>query len=1273
MSSMNNQKISTTLPKVEYIAHISDVHIRLYQYHDRYRIVFSKLYNALKKMKHEVSNLMVIAITGDLLHSKNQLSPECTNITIDFLENLAKIAPTFLIAGNHDALLENSSRLDSISSILYKRDIPNLYYLQKSGIYEFANIHFYVDSLLDHEENVYQGTFQEPSDSTVKDEKGFYKVALYHGQIAGWVNNIGYQSKTGEKYKDEFKYMDYTLLGDIHKYQFMTPTMAYPGSLISQNCGESDDFHGFLQWNIETGTTNYVKINNEYRFVDILFRESETFIKDTKEYTLDKLPIEKYANCRILTTHNDVKNKLILNELKSQHPDAKFRIQKANKQGIENEKNTDSILQNFVEDEKNSAIEYVNKKIKDKAIAKRIISELLNDWQEICTKQNNVEWELIRIEFSNMFAYGENNVFSFSNENNVYGIFGENASGKSSFADIITYLLTGKITRYSHGNTVPKEIINHQQNKANGSVLFKVGSDAYIIEKFFTRGANSKIKVVQKFYKIGNCMDLYSIPLKEILKNEQCTELTGEQRKRTDDEIEKVIGNFPYFTYINFLFQQGEESFRNFTPAKKKKFLIELFGYGWIEELEKKKKEKLKQLQITSKTFENKIGSQSESSFSSSLKEYQSQIENTHESITEISKDIEEKHLSIKGHLEALYYPMKNLSDNNFISQFGVSEKNKTNVLKQQKKEIKMDLQELERDVSLLEKSCHQKEKLEMLDKNDEFYTSLSPFFQESISPWNRQKKTMETFSDFNVKEAEDKIQILEEKIQTVSKNANFGTSGPILKSYESVEEINSVLETKRKNEIKVEKKITQLVSQKVNISSEWKENLLMYHERSKLYLLARHDYESQAKHLKNCSSIRYNKACSACQENPYYLNKVKIETEYREAKKKMIVAEKEEQKSKEFFYEMTMKHLSSKEVQEIQDRQMEIQNDIIKWQREQKKIGENIIKLENTKIYLEGKEASSRIARCQNELNMLKKAKNNYIMYLEKKPVCEILAIEWNKLGSFTKKERLQFLKNENESTRLLEDKKTVIDQKKEDNIRLEVEIKELEKTLLLEKEKLDRDMERFHKIQEIEQSLIKTNKRKENFQKEETELTTKIIQTETTFELWKKDAQEWKQLVEELEYTQQLCSLFDKDEFPCFLLRSKFPLLEQQINEIIQLFLNGKVTFRLDEKIVDVGVETLQGTSSFLSGMESFIVDLAIKLSFAKFSVMPRSNFFLIDEHVSVLDKERLSSVNDLLDLLSNITKNVLLISHLPQINDFVSKPVYVLKSEKGSKIQT
>ena len=121
--------------------------------------------------------------------------------------------------------------------------------------YEFANIHFYVDSLLDNVDNIYQSKI-EP----VKNDKHFYKVALYHGQIAGWINNVGYQSKTGEKYQEEFKLMDYTLLGDIHKHQFMNPTMAYPGSLISQNCGESDDFHGFLQWHLESGETKYFKI-----------------------------------------------------------------------------------------------------------------------------------------------------------------------------------------------------------------------------------------------------------------------------------------------------------------------------------------------------------------------------------------------------------------------------------------------------------------------------------------------------------------------------------------------------------------------------------------------------------------------------------------------------------------------------------------------------------------------------------------------------------------------------------------------------------------------------------------------------------------------------------------------------------------------------------------------------------------------------------------------------------------------------------------------------
>ena len=108
--------LQNTKKKIDKIYHISDVHIRLIHRKDEYLTVFKNLYQFLNEKKCENS---IIVITGDLLHSKLELSPECCDITFDFLKTLCNFFPVILIAGNHDALLNNLSRTDSISSILY--------------------------------------------------------------------------------------------------------------------------------------------------------------------------------------------------------------------------------------------------------------------------------------------------------------------------------------------------------------------------------------------------------------------------------------------------------------------------------------------------------------------------------------------------------------------------------------------------------------------------------------------------------------------------------------------------------------------------------------------------------------------------------------------------------------------------------------------------------------------------------------------------------------------------------------------------------------------------------------------------------------------------------------------------------------------------------------------------------------------------------------------------------------------------------------------------
>ena len=90
------------------IAHISDTHIKTLKQHDEYNQVFDKIYEHLRKEKVDY-----IVHTGDIAHTKTQISPEFVDMCSQFFTKLAEIAPLHIILGNHDGNLRNSNRQDT--------------------------------------------------------------------------------------------------------------------------------------------------------------------------------------------------------------------------------------------------------------------------------------------------------------------------------------------------------------------------------------------------------------------------------------------------------------------------------------------------------------------------------------------------------------------------------------------------------------------------------------------------------------------------------------------------------------------------------------------------------------------------------------------------------------------------------------------------------------------------------------------------------------------------------------------------------------------------------------------------------------------------------------------------------------------------------------------------------------------------------------------------------------------------------------------------------
>ena len=220
------------------IIHIADVHWRGLSRHEEYILAFKDFFKKAKALNPDI-----IYIGGDIVHSKTQgISPELIQCLSWWFNEMAKVAPTHVILGNHDGLILNKDRQDTISPIVKALNNPRIYLYKDSGNYEITG-----------HPGFYWNIF------SCFDEEGWHKVAptadgvniaLYHGAAYGSLTDTDWQLE-GEISSGMFKGFDFALLGDIHKRQFLNEekTVAYCGSTIQQNYGETID-KGFLCWDI---------------------------------------------------------------------------------------------------------------------------------------------------------------------------------------------------------------------------------------------------------------------------------------------------------------------------------------------------------------------------------------------------------------------------------------------------------------------------------------------------------------------------------------------------------------------------------------------------------------------------------------------------------------------------------------------------------------------------------------------------------------------------------------------------------------------------------------------------------------------------------------------------------------------------------------------------------------------------------------------------------------------------------------------------------------
>ena len=603
-------------------AHLADTHIRNLKYHYEYRAVFEQIYDKLREEEVDY-----IIHCGDLAHTKTQLSPEYFEMASHFLKNLADIAPTYIIPGNHDGNLRNSSRQDAITPIVEALEHPNLFLLKDSGEAQVGD-KFTLNVLSVFDED----NWIDPTD------EDRINIALYHGSISGVKTDLGWTMEHGENDVSIFDKFDFAFLGDIHKTNQILDLegrVRYPGSTIQQNHGESND-KGLLLWNIRD--------RDDFDVEHISFVNPKPFITvnlTPKGRIPSKTKVPEGARLRLVSNNN-----LSLDVLKKSVDVAKSKFKPEsvtflNRASGDRTDITDSINNIFQENLRDSAVQkrLINDYLKDydptEEIAEKVLelnkkySSVVEEDEEVA---RNINWRLKSVEWDNLFNYGEGNKINFENLNGVVGIFGKNFSGKSSIIDSLLYTLYNSTSKNNRKNL---HLINQTKDDCRGKVEILVGHNVYEVER-------TSEKYEKKLH--GNTTIEAKTDI-EFSKNDEVVgeniSLNGLSRNDTDKNIRKMFGTMDDFLFTSMASQLGSLMFISEGSTRRKEILAKFLDLEMFERKFRLAKEDASDLRGMLKRLEGT--------------EYDEKIEEIQEKLTEIeneTKSQEDSCREITGKIE---------------------------------------------------------------------------------------------------------------------------------------------------------------------------------------------------------------------------------------------------------------------------------------------------------------------------------------------------------------------------------------------------------------------------------------------------------------------------------------------------------------------------------------------------------------------------------------------------------------------------------------------
>ena len=577
--------------------HISDIHIRPLQRHDEYKQVFSLTYEHISRLAKQKES--VIVVTGDLFDHKSVFKPETFKVCRDFLKSLGKISPVIVIAGNHDMMEQNTTRMDSLTPVI--DDIPGVHYLKMSGYYKSAQTNdcFVVSSLYDKMFLPYLPP--DHPDGSV--------ICLYHGDLlSGHGHGHGEAGDAGEaaeadslartssstrhRTREDFNGFDAVLLGDIHQHQIFQNDrgsyMSYAGSLIQQNHGEPLEGHGFLVWRRDGNkwcAPTHHAVKNEYGFVDIICEDGV--------WVNSELTLPKHCYARLLIRDcTQTQLDLITGEVKRSVPeDGSLVITKKHAISV-NRAEEAEVTTDPDRERKEDEIELILQQAKDQGMDGAKLINLHREYQgqvdETVSMSNSV-WRPVWTEFKNLFGYGGGAVNYIRFKRGLTSISAGNACGKSSVVNALLFGIFGRAPLNPSNSSATYDVVNNRETGGYIKVLINHGGVYYLIERSSCKPKSKTTAAdLQRLTKFDFTCEIWE----SNLNGDKLVNRCDMRQNNNDKFIVELVGDIDSFSLTNLLNKESSLDLLSMTPAEQVRTLKTLFKmdvYDTYRDLNKKK------------------------------------------------------------------------------------------------------------------------------------------------------------------------------------------------------------------------------------------------------------------------------------------------------------------------------------------------------------------------------------------------------------------------------------------------------------------------------------------------------------------------------------------------------------------------------------------------------------------------------------------------------------------------------------------------------------